>query len=1235
MDNIKLNKINFFNIFLLIFIVGFLFLPKNSFSKIDLGNLLNDDNQAELKEKEAKKILSSLVQDISNKWMDLTVSDDFNLEEQAVLVILKQTITTDASNYFLKESGKTILKNSIKIGSLLVGQDPVEVLKEIDKRILNEAKEYLENWLLQNKIQVNKGNLKISYFDNNKKIYKINFPYIVSYKQGDVAIEIYSPFIIASPLASERYKWEGGIDNISPFIVKVKGKVEKNWSTYKWVGQPDIEVVFDEEVPKIEIEELSFWEKIIANWENVKQFFSDLNPFQAAIGPEVTNLNIFNNNSDFEEIGQTESITEEIIEKQQEIKQIEQIIIPEKQNQENNLNNLQDILDDIAERIDILNQEILKLVGNSKLKDDFVLEEEQDQDELDNQDEQELVDENFGNEQINNPEISFASQSNGNSSIEPNYCEKTIGQEAFRDKVIINEIAWFGTDISSSDEWIELKNISNNEINISGWQILDKTKQIKIVFGNNDIIPAKEFYLLERTDDDSVPNISADNIYKGSLNDTNEALYLFNNNCELEDEVIADSDWLAGDKQEKRTMERNNNDLDWHTYLGNGENGIMGTPKAENSQEPELPIFYPEFSWPMFQQNAQHTGRSNYSVPETIGLKWSYKLVDVETDLGVIISQPIIGKDGIIYLIIGKVGDNSFGKVYALNPDGTEKWIFDLESSSNNLAISKDGETIYAPISNKGVYAINSVDGTEKWIFNAEDLSYVSSITIGQDNNIYFTDNLYLYNIDSDGNLNWRQTGVSRGGSAGNGPAIDSNGIIYVSWPGFQTLTDGKQGALYAYNPENGDIIWNKPLLRGRASSPVVGQDNIIYVTAGTSGYFGTRRQVFAFDSNGDVLWQSGSEYGSVYSPIISSNNKIIVVDKWSERIRDYVWEPMSRIKAFSPTGLVLWELGPNESSSIDTQPILDGNSNIFVGTSVYEEYNRGFRATGQQIQSVDFNGIIRWNVDVNGSILSSFSIGENGNLYVVVSEKVDEDSNQRIIKLYSYNFALPVIKPVFIESELLELEQDFEEKEFPQDFLEENLVEDKEDKEEAGQEQEIDLETEQQQDLLKNEIEKEIEEIKRVEIKEIEQEDIEEIKEIEVSIEGKENKEVEVKEEKQEDQIDVEKIKEIEGVEEENKTEDIIEEVEVEQSEQGDQIDVEKIKEIEKVEKVDEIEIESEFIQTPLIVEVEVSKEIKKEDKECKTEDIIEEVEEIKEEDKEDRMEDIIEIELENNEND
>lgn len=172
----------------------------------------------------------------------------------------------------------------------------------------------------------------------------------------------------------------------------------------------------------------------------------------------------------------------------------------------------------------------------------------------------------------------------------PNYCPQSDLSSPTR-QVIISEIAWMGSEASSSDEWIELKNISGEAVDLSNWQLLDNPEannqgSIRFVFSQGIIEPGG-FYLLERTDDDSVPNIEKNAVYSGSLSDTNESLRIFDSNCVLIDEVSANPDWPAGNKEERRSMERSE-DLSWNSYYPSSADpvsGLMGTPKSSNSAE--------------------------------------------------------------------------------------------------------------------------------------------------------------------------------------------------------------------------------------------------------------------------------------------------------------------------------------------------------------------------------------------------------------------------------------------------------------------------------------------------------------------------------------------------------------------------------------------------------------------------------------------------------------------------
>jgi len=162
-------------------------------------------------------------------------------------------------------------------------------------------------------------------------------------------------------------------------------------------------------------------------------------------------------------------------------------------------------------------------------------------------------------------------------------CSFDTSQTSIPNEVIINEVAWMGgasgSGLTSNDEWIELKNVSGGSLDLSGWQVIDELEQIHVVLGG--ALSSGGFYLMERTDDSSVPLVSADAIYSGALSNTNEGIRLFDSNCNLRDEVFANSDWLAGDASSRRTMQRES-DLSWTTFGGSESGGIWGTPGGEN-----------------------------------------------------------------------------------------------------------------------------------------------------------------------------------------------------------------------------------------------------------------------------------------------------------------------------------------------------------------------------------------------------------------------------------------------------------------------------------------------------------------------------------------------------------------------------------------------------------------------------------------------------------------------------
>ena len=159
---------------------------------------------------------------------------------------------------------------------------------------------------------------------------------------------------------------------------------------------------------------------------------------------------------------------------------------------------------------------------------------------------------------------------------------------------IINEVAWSGTAASGNDEWIELYNREPEDITLDGWSIANVSGSININLSG--IISANSYYLLERTDDNVVLDISADLTYKGGLADAGDTLYLRNGSVIVDSVNLDGGGWPSGTANPDRaSMERIDPgspgvDSNWASNdlihrNGQDANGspINGTPGQPNS----------------------------------------------------------------------------------------------------------------------------------------------------------------------------------------------------------------------------------------------------------------------------------------------------------------------------------------------------------------------------------------------------------------------------------------------------------------------------------------------------------------------------------------------------------------------------------------------------------------------------------------------------------------------------
>lgn len=177
--------------------------------------------------------------------------------------------------------------------------------------------------------------------------------------------------------------------------------------------------------------------------------------------------------------------------------------------------------------------------------------------------------------------------------------------------VVINELMWMGSSVSSSDEWIELKNHTDQPIDISSWYLTKKSggsEVIMVTIADSVFIDPNEYFLISNYPADSVNstlNVDPDLIDTSvSLVNSGLQIKLYdseNNLIDAADDGIGRP--LAGvyeSGQAWKSMERNAEyedgtlETSWHTadssYNFDPGSDEFGTPRWINTDPNQPPI---------------------------------------------------------------------------------------------------------------------------------------------------------------------------------------------------------------------------------------------------------------------------------------------------------------------------------------------------------------------------------------------------------------------------------------------------------------------------------------------------------------------------------------------------------------------------------------------------------------------------------------------------------------------
>lgn len=166
---------------------------------------------------------------------------------------------------------------------------------------------------------------------------------------------------------------------------------------------------------------------------------------------------------------------------------------------------------------------------------------------------------------------------------------------------------------------------------------------------------------------------------------------------------------------------------------------------------------------------------------------------------GIIQSGIAIDIDGTVIVGVDKGG--SSGAVYAVNPDGTEKWNKSVTGRISVCSPALANGTVYVGTKEgENLLALNASNGSQIWSFSTPGAIINSSPAIDKNGVIYFGSwDDYVYAVNPDGTLKYKYL---TGGDVWSSPAIGSDGTIYVG--GY----DNKLHALEMFSGGLADDVW-------------------------------------------------------------------------------------------------------------------------------------------------------------------------------------------------------------------------------------------------------------------------------------------------------------------------------------------------------------------------------------------------------------------------------------------
>lgn len=272
--------------------------------------------------------------------------------------------------------------------------------------------------------------------------------------------------------------------------------------------------------------------------------------------------------------------------------------------------------------------------------------------------------------------------------------------------------------------------------------------------------------------------------------------------------------------------------------------GLTGYVKTSN------PVFSPDGKT-MYIPTSTPAGHL-FAIDVVSGeFKWVFAISQITYGGGALVAP-----DGTIYQCVRNATINN---VYAINPNGTQKWAVKLDAAIGAFpTLSADG-VLYCLTNKSTLYALDASSGAIKWQ-QSLDGATGSAVAIDKAGNVYAGTSAAIYSFKSNKEQNWKLEEVNVTEQA---TFALKDQVLYA------TL---KNGGLVAVDMTNGTKKWTYPTTKGDAYFPIADKNGNVYFTEKGS------QTVHAVNASGSKIWEKNVGNNLNYSGGALSTDGILYI---------------------------------------------------------------------------------------------------------------------------------------------------------------------------------------------------------------------------------------------------------------------------------------------------------------------------------------------------------------------